>query len=344
MGDSQNWFEQGIALFENKNYTGAISAFDKAITFNQSPREAWFNRGLVYAQMGKYPKALQSFDQTLSLDPDDENAKKARTMVLALMEKSKNTPGSQDTVPLPQRSYDTTPASPAPVPSGRKQSIRNPFLAAIFSFLSPGWGQWYNGERWKGLAFFGVMIAGSILNLALTLLLNGNMLVYAVFMIAGFGILMYGMYDAYTTAEKINRGEIGFTRKSRLFWLPVILLVVMILVTIILAAVIASFVYGMAGNVQHTKVVAATVQQIDATRILVTYQGGQDANLVSQMIVMVTDSNGSMQTKTVGEPGRTNPLAIGSTATLTGTAGKDHVVATAKFTDGTYQVILDTYV
>jgi uncharacterized membrane protein len=35
------------------------------------------------------------------------------------------------------------------------------------------------------------------------------------------------------------------------------------------------------------------------------------------------------------------PLTVGTGATLSGTAGKDHVVATAFFADGSSQVILD---
>jgi FlaG/FlaF family flagellin (archaellin) len=163
-------------------------------------------------------------------------------------------------------------------------------------------------------------------------------------MAVGIGIWIYGMYDAYTTAKKINSREIGFTRKSRLFWLPPVILVLMIVLTILLAAVIASFVFGMAGNIQHTKVVAATVQQMDAHQIVVTYQGGQDANQVSQVIAEVMDSRGSSQTKTLGQPDDTTPLMVGSTLSFTGTPEKDHVVATAKFMDGTDQVILDTYV
>ena len=58
---------------------------------------------------------------------------------------------------------------------------------------------------------------------------------------------------------------------------PVIGVILMVAITVILAAVIAAFVFGMAGNISKTKVVAATAQQPDATHIVVTYQGGQDA-------------------------------------------------------------------
>jgi FlaG/FlaF family flagellin (archaellin) len=344
MENLQNWFDKGVALLEEENFAGAITSFDKAITFNQSVKDAWFNRGVACAQVGKYQQALHSFDQALMHDPDYENAKKARTVVLALSEKQKKTNSAQAMAPPPGRSFSLVPAAPQTVPSPGKQPIRNPLLAMIFSFFFSGWGQWYNGERWKGLFFWGVTIIAGILNIVLRISLKNNLLVAIGFMAVGIGIWIYGMYDAYTTAKKINSREIGFTRKSRLFWLPPVILVLMIVLTILLAAVIASFVFGMAGNIQHTKVVAATVQQMDAHQIVVTYQGGQDANQVSQVIAEVMDSRGSSQTKTLGQPDDTTPLMVGSTLSFTGTPEKDHVVATAKFMDGTDQVILDTYV
>ena len=58
---------------------------------------------------------------------------------------------------------------------------------------------------------------------------------------------------------------------------PVIGVILMVAITVILAAVIAAFVFGMAGNISKTKIVAATAQQPAANSIVVTYQGGQDA-------------------------------------------------------------------
>jgi FlaG/FlaF family flagellin (archaellin)/TM2 domain-containing membrane protein YozV len=358
MEDSENWFDRGVTLSEEGNYSEAITAFNKAITCNQSPADAWCNRGLVYAQMGKYRLALQSLDQTLALDPDHENAKKARAVILARMEKTKDTDSAPEVAPPPRRPPVTAPVvSQKPVPLQAKASIRSPILAVIFSFLFSGWGQWYNGERWKGLVFLAVTIFTGILNFVLSLLFSDNLVVSLVFMLLGLGIWIYGMYDAYTTAESINRGKTAFTRKSRLFWLPVILLVLMVIVTILLAAVIASFVFGMAGNVgnagnvgmagniEHTRVVAATAQQTDAGHIKITYHGGPDADQVSHVVVVVTDSEGSVQTDIIGQEDSVKPLETGSSVTIFGRFdGKDHVVATAKFIDQTEQVIFDSYV
>jgi flagellin-like protein len=127
---------------------------------------------------------------------------------------------------------------------------------------------------------------------------------------------------------------------------PVIGVILMVAITVILAAVIAAFVFGMAGNIQKTKVVAATAGQSDATHITVTYQGGQDANSVDAINITV---NGAGPTGTVpfimGTAGGNTYVPIGCTTTFgTGTTGKDKVLATAHFTDGSSQVILDTFV
>lgn len=115
---------------------------------------------------------------------------------------------------------------------------------------------------------------------------------------------------------------------------PVIGVILMVAITVILAAVIASFVFGMAGTMTKTKVVAATATQQGANTIYITYQGGADAGEVTKIL---WDVNGD----TDSEP---SP-AVGFTKSFsTGTPNKDHVVITAAFTDGTRQVILDTYV
>jgi len=118
---------------------------------------------------------------------------------------------------------------------------------------------------------------------------------------------------------------------------PVIGVILMVAITVILAAVIAAFVFGMAGGISNTKNVAATATQQGETTIFVTYQGGQDDALVSVINVIVTDPLGTQDADTV-------PTTVGASNSFTGTAGRDHVVATATFTDGSSQVILDTYV
>ena len=116
---------------------------------------------------------------------------------------------------------------------------------------------------------------------------------------------------------------------------PVIGVILMVAITVILAAVIAAFVFGMTGNVQTTKIVAATAQQ-QGSNITITYQGGADAGDVLGL------------NYSIGEKGLNsfpNNKTGASVSNSTGvTPGKDHVIVIALFTDGSEQVVLDTYI
>jgi hypothetical protein len=128
--------------------------------------------------------------------------------------------------------------------------IRNPWVAVICSFFSIGWGQWYNGRTWDGLKYWGAFLGSYLLMGIFTIIMSSQPLA-VIFVLILFvvliGIWIYGMYDAYTMAEKINRKELEFNGKSLLFWLPVVFIALGLL--IILAAIVAAFVFGMAGAV-----------------------------------------------------------------------------------------------
>ncbi len=122
---------------------------------------------------------------------------------------------------------------------------------------------------------------------------------------------------------------------------PVIGVILMVAITVILAAVIAAFVFGMAGSISKTKVVAATAQKPDASHIVVTYQGGQDAGTMQYACISVADHPTFM----MGPTGTSTTLQVGCSTTIVGAAGqfsgKTHVVITGVFSDGSSQVILD---
>lgn len=126
---------------------------------------------------------------------------------------------------------------------------------------------------------------------------------------------------------------------------PVIGVILMVAITVILAAVIAAFVFGMAGNISKTKVVAAVATKPTADSVVVTYQGGQDASSCVGILWVATSVDHSTMSIT-GTMGTTSAsgsaLTVGTGQTLTVTSfGKTHVVGTAYFTDNTQQVILD---
>lgn len=70
---------------------------------------------------------------------------------------------------------------------------KKPTLAALLSFIISGLGQVYNGHTLKGVALFLGTLAGIV-----------------IFLIPGLIIWAFGIYDAYTSAKKMNAGTIPY--------------------------------------------------------------------------------------------------------------------------------------
>lgn len=71
--------------------------------------------------------------------------------------------------------------------------LRNPGIAAVLSFFWTGVGQIYNGEIVKGI----MLILIQMVNVALMFILIG-FITYPI-------VWIWGMYDAYKVAERMNR-------------------------------------------------------------------------------------------------------------------------------------------
>jgi flagellin-like protein len=121
---------------------------------------------------------------------------------------------------------------------------------------------------------------------------------------------------------------------------PVIGVILMVAITVILAAVIAAFVFGMAGGISKTKTVAATARQ-SGNDIIVTWQGGQDNAYVSGYGVTLNDNAGALALVFVNSGN-----AVGNSTRFVGKGDNtnNHVIVNASFSDGSGQVVLDTYV
>lgn len=91
-------------------------------------------------------------------------------------------------------SIQPAPPSAPPVPTGSPPIFyKNPSVAAILSFFWMGLGQIYNGEIGKGIGFIIAYIISCVL------------------IWVGIGLIttpllwVWGMYDAYQSAKRINR-------------------------------------------------------------------------------------------------------------------------------------------
>jgi len=148
---------------------------------------------------------------------------------------------------------------------------------------------------------------------------------------------IYGMYDAYRTAGRINRKEVDFTGKSRLFWLPVAFLVFLIL--IFTTATVAPSAIG----VQPPSCYAGLEPFVSATArwvgnsIVVTWQGGRDNSCIRSYNISVWSSKGTYLQADL-------PPIVGSITRFPNlTPGNYEVVVTASITDGGQIVVLDAY-
>jgi len=112
---------------------------------------------------------------------------------------------------------------PPAQPVFQQGPLRSPGIAGVLSFVCCGLGQLYNGETLKGAGLFvGAIIASAIFNLL------------------GFIVVLFAIYDAFTTAKKINAGQVPFSGKSVLFWPVVILYIILIIVAVLFLGVLAS--------------------------------------------------------------------------------------------------------
>jgi TM2 domain-containing membrane protein YozV len=137
--------------------------------------------------------------------------------------------------------YPGYPAQPKPQ--------KNPMLALSYSSVLPGRGQVYNGQTAKGFAIFIFTLAGLVILPGIIVLLNFVSVQEVIFLVAalpGIIVWIYGIYDAYTVAGKMNTGAIPFLETRTLhmilfivFAVAVIIVVLMIITLIVMSSLMA---------------------------------------------------------------------------------------------------------
>jgi TM2 domain-containing membrane protein YozV len=79
--------------------------------------------------------------------------------------------------------------------------VKQPLLSAVLSFVVPGLGQIYNGQAKKGI----ILLAGYLLMWIASFFLMFVLIGFCL-MLVPIVIWLYAMYDAYVTADKLNKG------------------------------------------------------------------------------------------------------------------------------------------
>lgn len=130
----------------------------------------------------------------------------------------------------------------------------------------------------------------------------------------------------------------AFTKKNEEAVSPVIGVILMVAITVILAAVIAAFVFGMAGNVQKTKVVAVTLTRTNANTVSALFQGGADAGSATNITFSV-NSLPITATNQWFAPGDAT-IAVGCRTSFTA-AKPSTITVIGTFNDGSTQILLD---
>ncbi|MDP2798199.1 MAG: type IV pilin N-terminal domain-containing protein [Methanoregula sp.] len=130
----------------------------------------------------------------------------------------------------------------------------------------------------------------------------------------------------------------AFTKKNEEAVSPVIGVILMVAITVILAAVIAAFVFGMAGNVQKTKVVAVTLTRTNANTVSALFQGGTDA--ASATNINFSISGLPIGTMCAVDAGCSPSVAVGCRTTMTA-AKPSTITVIGTFNDGSTQILLD---
>jgi tetratricopeptide (TPR) repeat protein len=74
---AEEYFNQGVGLYEAQNYDEAVAAFEKAVEIKPDYADAYYDLGITYWQQKQYQKVLETLQKVIEVAPDGDVAKKA---------------------------------------------------------------------------------------------------------------------------------------------------------------------------------------------------------------------------------------------------------------------------
>jgi tetratricopeptide (TPR) repeat protein len=80
------WVYKGICLEQLEQYEAAIECYNQAIQINPNVADLWYNKGTTYCTLKRYNDALSCFERVLEIEPDNAMAQTTRSLILATPE------------------------------------------------------------------------------------------------------------------------------------------------------------------------------------------------------------------------------------------------------------------
>jgi tetratricopeptide (TPR) repeat protein len=76
--------DRGMALLDQKNFDGALAAFDEAFCIDSHSADSYFGSGLAYLGKRNYDQAIEAFDEVIRIDPTRARAFFERAQAYAM--------------------------------------------------------------------------------------------------------------------------------------------------------------------------------------------------------------------------------------------------------------------
>lgn len=75
--DPSFWNNKGLEFYKEKNYTEALSCYERALEIRPEYAPAWYNRGIILEKLGNIEEAEKSYEKALQYSPENEIYKNA---------------------------------------------------------------------------------------------------------------------------------------------------------------------------------------------------------------------------------------------------------------------------